>query len=506
MDIKDIKLVIWDLDETIWDGSLVEDGKVQPRQNIINIIKDLDRIGIINSICSKNNYNETKEYLKELGIWDLFVFPVIDFTPKGMAIKSIIESTQLRSANVLFVDDNIGNINEAKFYCEGILTGDANDIELVKLLSSSRNIEGNNSRLNQYKILEEKASKRKNFSENTEFLKSSNITVCVVRNPNDLIFKERIIELANRSNQLNYTKSRFTYDSFEREFSETRSMYLHHGAIFVYDDFGYYGLVGFYSFDERRDHRTLDHYFFSCRILNMDVTNAVYYYLRKIFKLRQFDQLEKTLSDDYSYINIKIGLDDKMSELLKGDSLVHDSYTTIVSAKCESGIIGHYLSENLRPIFYDIIEVGFSPEIKAKYLIYSIFNDYNKHAWKDRGGFSDSRFVEYLKSFSSQFDRYEKIFIILSSELGYNSALNGISIVSKFRIHLANYIYGTTDRHFKLCNKRVREVLSGNEKVEIIDIGEFVQSEEEQFDKSHFDRIVFKRLCDLINRKLANNI
>ncbi len=499
MNIKDIKLVIWDLDETIWDGSLVEDGTVRPRQNIIDIIKNLDRIGIINSICSKNNFDETKQYLEELGIWDLFVFPVIEFTPKGMAIKSIIESTQLRAANVLFVDDNIGNINEARFYCDGILTGDANDVELVKLLSASINVDGNNSRLGQYKILEEKANKRKNFSENTDFLKSSNITVCIVRNPNDLIFRERVIELANRSNQLNYTKSRFTNDSFDNEFSETNSMYLHHGVVFVYDNFGYYGLVGFYSFDERRDHRKLDHFFFSCRILNMDVTNAVYSYLKKNFKIRQYDQLEKNSSGDYSYINIQVGLDNKVSEHLKEDDLVHDVYTTIVSAKCESGIIGHYLDNFFKPIYYDIIEVGFSPEVKANFLVYSIFNDYNKHLWKDRGGFSDARFVEYLKSFSIQFDKYEKVFIILSSELGYNTSLNGLSLWGRLRIHLANVVYGTTDKHFKLCNKRVRETFSHNKKVVLIDIGEFVESEKEQFDKSHFDRIVFKRLCDLIN-------
>ena len=48
-----MKLVIWDLDNTIWDGILLEDDKVILKTGIINIIEILDQRGILQSIASK---------------------------------------------------------------------------------------------------------------------------------------------------------------------------------------------------------------------------------------------------------------------------------------------------------------------------------------------------------------------------------------------------------------------------------------------------------------------
>ena len=53
LDITKVKLVIWDLDETFWEGTLTSENPITPiKQNFIAIGKLTD-IGIINSICSK---------------------------------------------------------------------------------------------------------------------------------------------------------------------------------------------------------------------------------------------------------------------------------------------------------------------------------------------------------------------------------------------------------------------------------------------------------------------
>lgn len=88
-DIKKIKLIIWDLDETLWSGTLSE-GSVELSTEVRDIlIKSLDR-GIIHSICSKNDYKQTKNKLDELKIWDYFVFPSIDWTAKGVRVKVLL--------------------------------------------------------------------------------------------------------------------------------------------------------------------------------------------------------------------------------------------------------------------------------------------------------------------------------------------------------------------------------------------------------------------------------
>lgn len=164
-----VKCVIWDLDDTIWDGSLVERDNVVLRENIADLIKRLDQNGIINSICSKNNYHEAKAILEKTGIWEYFVFSVIDFVPKGQSVKGIIDNLQLRPDNVLFVDDNIGNRNEVQYYCNNIMTADANDKDFIENMEHLvRQAEGK-SRLEQYKILENKINAQKEICRQYRF-------------------------------------------------------------------------------------------------------------------------------------------------------------------------------------------------------------------------------------------------------------------------------------------------------------------------------------------------
>ena len=46
-----VKCVIWDLDNTLWDGVLVEDGieKLQLKREVVEVIQRLDSLGILNS-------------------------------------------------------------------------------------------------------------------------------------------------------------------------------------------------------------------------------------------------------------------------------------------------------------------------------------------------------------------------------------------------------------------------------------------------------------------------
>ncbi len=80
INLKEIKLVIWDLDDTFWTGTLSENG-ASPIQENIKLVKDLTNRGIVNSICSKNDY---RTVIKELNkpeyqnVLEYFVFPSVD--------------------------------------------------------------------------------------------------------------------------------------------------------------------------------------------------------------------------------------------------------------------------------------------------------------------------------------------------------------------------------------------------------------------------------------------
>jgi FkbH-like protein len=269
--MEKIKLVIWDLDETFWRGTLSEEG-VSPLEENIQILKTLTGRGIVNSIVSKNDHDDAKDKLVELGVWDYFVFPKIEWSPKGVAVKSVVESCQLRASNVLFVDDNYSNLEEAKFYNEGLHVATP---DLLSSILGHPAFEGKNdetmTRLEQYKLLESKSNAKLYFSSNQEFLQSSGIKIII---ENKIIeHRDRVTELIERTNQLNYTKKRISAHEVDILLEDSTKKC---GLIRVVDKFGDYGQVGFYCMSENDK---LEHFVFSCRILNLGVAQYIYSYL-----------------------------------------------------------------------------------------------------------------------------------------------------------------------------------------------------------------------------------
>ena len=267
IDISKIKLIIWDLDDTLWQGTLSEGGAVLPNEHR-QLIIDLTDSGIINSICSKNEYEPTIAELKEFGIEEYFVFTSINWENKGPRIKNIIDQMALRPINVLFIDDNTFNLQEAKHYLPElqIATPDciSGIIEQVKLLDKK---DATHRRLKQYKVLEEKVQAAESYDSNEAFLYASNIRVTIHQNCVDII--ERLHELILRSNQLNFTKKRISLEELSAIIVNPE---YECGYVSVTDNFGDYGVVGFYAKTDNR----LDHFVFSCRTMGQMIEQYVY--------------------------------------------------------------------------------------------------------------------------------------------------------------------------------------------------------------------------------------
>ena len=117
--IQNIKLIIWDLDGTFWDGVLSE-GEVKVPEDRVKFIEDLTDCGIMQSVCSKNDLAAAKARLEEAGAWEMFVFPSISWESKGPRIKGILQEMSLRAEDTLYIDDNPSNRGEARFYAPGI--------------------------------------------------------------------------------------------------------------------------------------------------------------------------------------------------------------------------------------------------------------------------------------------------------------------------------------------------------------------------------------------------
>ena len=282
-----VRLVIWDLDETFWRGALTEGG-VAYRTDTHDIVVELAARGVMSTICSKNDFEPVKAMLVEKRIWDYFIFPSIDWTPKGPRIKRLIETVQLRPESVMLIDDNHLNLEEAKFFAPGVRVAPET---VIPTILADPLFKGKDdralSRLKQYKVLEARKTDEECLRETTgggniDFLRASDIQV---RIDNDVEANlDRAIELINRTNQLNYIKRRLPEnidEARERLRREISHFTTQAGLVEVSDKYGDYGYCGYFQLTTRRDVTQLSQFCFSCRILGMGVEAWVFQRLGK---------------------------------------------------------------------------------------------------------------------------------------------------------------------------------------------------------------------------------
>ncbi|MFD2762602.1 HAD-IIIC family phosphatase [Micromonospora eburnea] len=106
-DSRPVKCVIWDLDNTLWDGVLLEDPQVRPRTEVLDAIRALDERGILHSIASRNDPATARAKLDELGIGDLFLHPQINWGSKAESVAAIARRLNLNPDALVFVDDQV---------------------------------------------------------------------------------------------------------------------------------------------------------------------------------------------------------------------------------------------------------------------------------------------------------------------------------------------------------------------------------------------------------------
>ncbi|MDE5803254.1 MAG: glycosyltransferase [Lachnospiraceae bacterium] len=264
-----IKLVIWDLDDTFWKGTLSE-GDVDFLQDNIRLVRALTDCGIMNSISSKNDADKVQAVLEELQIDTFFVFNDINWESKGVQIGQKLANMGLRPENVLFIDDNIRNLEEAKSVSEGLMTALPDIIPyLAEYVYTLKASDMTHKRLAGYKVLEKKISVQKQFDSGEDFLFDSDIKIVIGKDClNEL---DRLEELVARTNQLNFTKVRSSRQELLKMISND---WMDSGYIKVKDKYGDYGIVGFYCLNLLE--KKLEHFLFSCRILGMRVEQYVY--------------------------------------------------------------------------------------------------------------------------------------------------------------------------------------------------------------------------------------
>jgi FkbH-like protein len=273
-----VKIVIVDLDDTLWRGVLAEDG-IHPQGlegwplGVVEALIFLKKRGILLAIASKNDEAFIRARWEEIFRGKLlledFVSIRINWNPKPQSIREILEETNILPGSALFIDDNpverdavqrefpdIRVLGEDLYGIrEYLLT--APELEVPFITAES----GKRTEMIQAQGVREETKKSMGRE---EFLKSLNLKVVghVIKNPSDQSF-ERACELLNKTNQFNTTGRRWTFEEIGRFFAE--------GGVFhafnVTDRFTAYGLVGLLLVHGN----CIRQFVMSCRVVGLDV-------------------------------------------------------------------------------------------------------------------------------------------------------------------------------------------------------------------------------------------
>ena len=100
-----LKLIIWDLDETLLTGILEEDdNEINPLARML--MKRLDERGILQALATQNPPEVIPAALEEFSWSDLLVQVEADLGPKAKKVKRILEKLGVNPLDTAFVDED----------------------------------------------------------------------------------------------------------------------------------------------------------------------------------------------------------------------------------------------------------------------------------------------------------------------------------------------------------------------------------------------------------------
>ena len=286
--IDSVKLVIFDLDNTLWRGQLAEhygDGSVWPQSDgwpvgIWEVVYQLRARGILTAICSKNDEALVRQRWRRASHWvDLedFTFCAINWLPKAENVAMLMRQASLTARSVVFVDDNPVEREAVQSAFPAIRVIGANPYLTRRILLWSPETqvpslsEESANRDTMVRAQQEREQERASLSREA-FLSGLECTVSVGEvQATDHPQFARTLELLNKTNQFNTTGERLSFQEAAAFFADSGRFYVFE----VEDKFTRYGLVGVI----RYQNGCFLQFAMSCRVLGLEIETSVVNYI-----------------------------------------------------------------------------------------------------------------------------------------------------------------------------------------------------------------------------------
>lgn len=298
-----IKCVVWDLDNTIWEGILSEDkDNLKLNTHVINVIKKLEEKGIVSSIASKNDSESVMAFLEELNIKDYFLVPQISWGPKSESIKKIATRLNIGLDSIAFFDDSVYERNEVSANSPLVHCFDIRDLDNVLKEEAFNPPVSHESKLRKDKYIQNLM--RDLCIEQLEgniikFIKESELKLDIREGKLDNI--DRYYELIQRTNQLNISVNRLSINEIEKIILDNNKIFY---ELSLTDKYGEYGIIGISIMEIVQKKVCISDMLFSCRAARKYVEETFLYWIIAKFS-------------DCSEINVKYKKTEKNTQLIQ---------------------------------------------------------------------------------------------------------------------------------------------------------------------------------------------
>ena len=305
---KTSKVLVSDLDNTLWGGVIGEDGmtgiKLGPEypgaafQNLQRAMLDLSRRGILLAVCSKNNPDDAMEALKSHPGMLLkpkdFAAIRINWTDKAQNLREIAAELNLGVDSLAFVDDNPFEREQLRKILPEVTIIDlpqdplgyaaaVRDCPVFERLKLSNE---DQQRTSMYAEQRERTQAEQSFQSKEDFFRylEQEAEVAPV-SPGTLA---RVAQLTQKTNQFNLTTRRYSEQQVSEMASRPGWQVL---SITVRDRFGDHGLVGVAITRDESQQCEIDTFLLSCRVIGRSVETALLSHLAVQAASRQCRQI-----------------------------------------------------------------------------------------------------------------------------------------------------------------------------------------------------------------------
>jgi FkbH-like protein len=305
---KTAKILVADLDNTLWGGIIGEDGmngiKLGPEypgaayQQLQRAMLDLARRGILLAVCSKNNPDDAMEALKNHPGMLLrpkdFAAVRINWTDKAQNLREIASELNLGIDSLAFIDDNPFEREQLRKLVPEVIVIDlpedplgyaavVRDCPVFERLALSSE---DQQRTAMYAEQRERAHAEQTFQNKEDFFRYLRQEAEVA--PVNAATLARVAQLTQKTNQFNLTTRRYTEQQVAEMASRPGWQVL---SLTVRDRFGDHGLVGVAITKEEGDSCEIDTFLLSCRVIGRSVETALLSHLAQLAASRNCGQL-----------------------------------------------------------------------------------------------------------------------------------------------------------------------------------------------------------------------